>query len=104
MLSFTGVIMTIMMPAQGMVSSITIFGMADHTNGAPPIALTERPYFTSSMATQPITISHIADGQGQVGSSLCVTHPYHPLHYLHLNLHNQHSSWCSTTRCLTLTL
>ncbi len=104
MLSFTGVIMTIMMPAQAMVSSITIFGMADHTNGAPPIALTERPYFTSSMATQPITISHIADGQGQVGSSLGVTHPYHPLHYLQLNWHNEQYYWGYTNHGVTWTL
>src|SRR5260221_10206246 len=46
--------------------------------GAPPM---EKPYSTPLMgsATQPNAISHIADGQGQAGSSSGVTHPYHPL-------------------------
>src|SRR5258707_9293539 len=56
--------------------------------GAPPM---EKPYSTPLMgsATQPNAISHIADGQGQAGSSLGVTHPYHPLQYMQPNWHDE---------------
>ncbi len=78
--------------------------------GPPP---TERPYSTSSMGVnwsarsavpQAVAVSHIADGQGQAGSSSGVTHPYHPLHYPQPNWHDERYYWGYGNHEVTWTL